>query len=242
MFDNRHYSRTIVKESLSSSSLGKERPLTIYLPPGYNELLSYPVIYCQDGLEFFNFGRIATQTNYLIMEENLEPPIIVGVEVDKELRSEEYDPTGSRFEAYCTFFAEELLAHVENRYPVRQTPDERLVAGDSLGGTVSLHLALNYPQLFRKVIAFSGAFYEATQRRIEEAGDLSELDIYMIVGLQETAVEVSRGFYDFLQANRSAARLLTERGAHVHYEEKDGKHLWGFWQNELPSALRLFLG
>lgn len=242
MFDSRHYARTIVKENIRSSALGKERPLTVYLPPGYNELLSYPVIYCQDGLEFFNFGRIATQTNYMIMEENVEPPIIVGVEVDKALRSEEYDPTGARFEAYRDFFINELLPGVESRFPVRRSADERILAGDSLGGTVSLHLALDAPQLFRKVIALSGAFYEATQLRLQEETDLSFLELFMVVGLQEQAVEVSRGVYDFLQANRNAARLLTERGAKVSYEEKDGKHLWGFWQNELPSALRLFLG
>lgn len=46
-------------------------------PPGYNEVLSYPVVYCQDGEEFFNFGRIATLAGQLIVEEDVEPFIIV---------------------------------------------------------------------------------------------------------------------------------------------------------------------
>lgn len=242
MFTNRHYARTIDKRQIHSVSLQKERSLSVYLPPGYNELLSYPVIYCQDGLEFFNFGRIATLANYLILEENIEPPIIVGVEVDKEMRSEEYDPTGSRFEAYRTFFNEEMMPEIERLYPVRTTPDERMLAGDSLGGTVALHLALDAPDRYRNVIALSGAFYEATRRRISKETDLSWLHAFMVVGLQETAVEVSRGTVDFLEANRHAKRLLEERGAKLHYGEKEGKHLWGFWQNELPDALRLFLG
>ena len=58
--DSRFYKRTIVKDEVTSVLLGENRSLRIYLPPGYNELLSYPVIYCQDGEQFFNFGRIAT--------------------------------------------------------------------------------------------------------------------------------------------------------------------------------------
>ena len=62
--------------------LGENRSLRIYLPPGYNELLSYPVIYCQDGEQFFNFGRIATTITRCILDEGLEPAIVVGVDVN----------------------------------------------------------------------------------------------------------------------------------------------------------------
>ena len=79
MTDSRYLKRTIVKEEIESRYLGEKRTLRIYLPPGYNELLSYPVVYCQDGEEFFNFGRIATTANQIILDEGAEPFIIVGV-------------------------------------------------------------------------------------------------------------------------------------------------------------------
>ncbi len=82
MSHEKYYKRTIVKESLYSTALGEERSLRIFLPPGYNELASYPVIYCQDGEQFFNYGRIATTATRLILDEGIDPFIIVGVDVD----------------------------------------------------------------------------------------------------------------------------------------------------------------
>ena len=180
--DSRLYKRTIVKDEITSSLLGENRPLRIYLPPGYNELLSYPVIYCQDGEQFFNFGRIATTLTRLILDEDLEPAIVVGVDVNIANRTSEYAPEGERHDAYCQFFADELLPYVESRYPVRTERTERILAGDSLGGTVSLHLALDYPSLFCRVISLSGAFFDITRERIKQEDDLSWLEIYMLIG------------------------------------------------------------
>ncbi|MEK8131441.1 alpha/beta hydrolase-fold protein [Paenibacillus filicis] len=236
-----YYKRTIVKELVPSASLGETRALRIYLPPGYNELLSYPVVYCQDGEDFFNFGRIATTMNRLIYDENVEPAIIVGVDVDKSIRTSEYSPDGERFAAYCRFFAEELIPFVEDHYPVRRESNARILAGDSLGGTVSLHLALDYPSLFTQVISLSGAFLLSTQERLGMESDLSWLQLLMVIGLDEKEVKTERGTFDFVEANRISKQLLTERSCSVIYEEKPGKHVWGFWQQELPWMLKRFL-
>ncbi|MDH6672399.1 enterochelin esterase-like enzyme [Paenibacillus sp. LBL] len=242
MTNERLLKRTIVKEVIQSKFLQENRTLRIYLPPGYNEILSYPVVYCQDGEEFFNFGRIATWANQLILEEGVEPFIIVGVEVNTKVRTEEYAPFGNRFDAYLSCFAEEIIPFIEQNYPVRREPSERVLAGDSLGGSVSVHLALRYPQLFTRIISLSGAFYEKSQDMIREEADLSWLDIYMIVGLQEDNYTTDTGVYNFVELNRSTKALLEERGARISYLEKDGRHLWGFWQKELPAALMYFLG
>ncbi len=241
MTDSRYLKRTILKEQIESRHLGESRTLRIYLPPGYNELLSYPVIYCQDGEEFFNFGRIATYANQLILDENIEPFIVVGVEVNTKIRTQEYAPFGNRFDAYTACFAEEIIPYIEEKYPVRRSADERVLAGDSLGGSVSVHIALRYPELFRRIISLSGAFYEQSQQLIAAESDLSALDVYMIVGLQETDFESDTGVYDFVQLNQDTRDLLLARGATVQYAEKDGKHLWGFWQKELPDAIKYFL-
>lgn len=242
MTDERYLKRTIVKETVASRYLPEQsRSLRIFLPPGYNEVLSYPVVYCQDGEDFFNFGRIATTATRLILDDGLEPFVIVGVDVDKKQRTEEYAPDGSRHANYIRFFAEELLPFVEERYSVRRDPQHRVLAGDSLGGSVSLHLAMTYPELFTRVMSLSGAFYGVSQNIISMQEDMSWLDIYMIVGLQEDAYETDRGVYDFVALNRNAKALLELKNAKVHYEEKDGKHQWGFWQKELDRALSYFI-
>jgi enterochelin esterase-like enzyme len=240
MDDAKYYKRTVEKLDIASTYLGNTRHVRIFLPPGYDESISYPVIYCQDGEEFFNFGRIATHATRLILDEAMQPMIIVGVDVDMERRTEEYSPEGSRFGSYCKFFVEELLPYTEERFPIRKDPVERVLAGDSLGGTVSLHLALDYPLLFNHVMALSGAFFPSTQERLALENDLSWLRVYMIIGLDEGAVKLDRGTVDFLQLNRETKALLEQKKVSVEYKEKPGDHTWGFWQNEVPDALKWF--
>ncbi|WP_274365987.1 alpha/beta hydrolase [Paenibacillus thermotolerans] len=236
--ENIYRRRTVQKETVYSHALGKERPLRIFLPPGYNELVSHRVMYCQDGEEAFNFGRIATHASRLILDEGLEPFIIVGVDVDMPNRTAEYAPDGERFEAYCRFFVEELIPFVEERYPIRRGAGDRILVGDSLGGTVSLHLSLQAPHLFQKVIALSGAFLEPSVESVRSGAVLSWLRLYQVIGTEETEVSTTRGVFDFLTWNRTMHRALLSKSAAVAYVEKQGKHQWGFWQNELPEAIR----
>ncbi|WP_019423893.1 alpha/beta hydrolase [Paenibacillus sp. OSY-SE] len=241
MSDSSILKRTIVKHDIPSNHLGGSRRVRVYLPPGYQEVLSYPVVYCQDGEDFFNFGRIATHANKLIIEDDMEPFIIVGVEVDKKLRTSEYSPDGVRFESYTRAFAEEIVPAIEQLYPVRTDWTEVILAGDSLGGTVSLHLALMYPERFRQVISLSGAYYPSSLELMTLEKDLSWLHLFMIVGLQETAFTTDTGTYNFVELNRNAKQVLEARGAHIQYAEHEGQHLWGFWQKHVPDALRFFL-
>ncbi|MFP3391212.1 alpha/beta hydrolase [Brevibacillus sp. SIMBA_040] len=232
--------RTIMKEEVPSIHLDAPRSVKVYLPPGYNELLSYPVVYCQDGNDFFTMGRIATIANQLILEEGMEPFIIVGVSVDRSKRTSEYSPVGARNAAYKRFFTQELVPFIEERYPVRRDPASRVLAGDSLGGTVALHLALDNPELLTNVLALSGAFFQTTLDEIDRHPTLDWLHLWMVVGLDETAVETHMGTFDFVHWNRTAKEALHTKQAVLSYSEKPGNHVWGLWQRELPDALRHF--
>ncbi|MGG3872635.1 alpha/beta hydrolase [Brevibacillus laterosporus] len=232
--------RTIIKEELTSKYLDAPRQVKVYLPPGYNDMLSYPVIYCQDGNEFFTMGRIATIANRLILEEGMEPMIIVGVSNERSKRTSEYSHVGERNPGYKRFFAEELVPYIENKYPIRQDPDSRILAGDSLGGTVSFHLSLDYPHLFHKIISLSGAFFDASIDEAKKETDLSWMNMWMIVGLEELQVETSTGTYDFLDYNRRMKSVLDQKQARTSYIEDHGDHVWGFWQRVLPDALTYF--
>lgn len=234
--------RTIIREELSSKYLGETRLLQIYLPPGYSDENRYPVLYLQDGTDYLTLGRIATQTNQLIAEGRIHPPIIVMIPVDKARRNEEYAPGGDRFEAYGRFVADEVLPRVESRFAARQEPGGRVIGGSSLGATVSLHMALDFPDRFRRVLSQSGAFFKATLDRIRQTPSLEELDVYQLIGLEEYAVPTHVGNLDLLARNREVSRALREKGASLRYVEKEGKHTWGLWQKDLPEALTHFFG
>ncbi|WP_018755644.1 alpha/beta hydrolase [Paenibacillus terrigena] len=241
MTDARYLKRTIVKEEIESNYLNEKRTLRVYLPPGYQAWISYPVVYCQDGEDFFNFGRVATLANQLILDEELEPFIIVGVEVDKKVRTSEYSPVGERHQLYVQFFAHELIPYIEGKYPIRSDLDSRILAGDSLGGSVSVHIALQYPNLFQNVISLSGAYYPDSQSIIAAEPDLSWLRLYMIVGLQEDVVVTDHGTFDFVTFNRDTRDIFLAKSSDVHYLERDGQHVWGFWQQYIPDGLKHFL-
>ncbi|EGL82642.1 esterase [Caldalkalibacillus thermarum TA2.A1] len=242
MSDKNYLKRTVIKESISSRYLDEERSVRIFLPPGYNELISYPIVYTQDGQDAFMYGRIATIANYLILEKGMEPIIIVGVDVDKKKRSSEYSPLGSRNEAYKRFFVEELCPFIESRYPLRQNGMNRILLGDSLGATVCLHMALDHPDWFQYVISLSGAFLNPTLAELSRASDLGWLNIWMLIGTEETEVETHAGTFNFLDWNRRAKSVLEQKGANLTYLEKKGKHIWGFWQKHLPDALMHYFG
>lgn len=240
--DSRYVKRTVHKFALPARRLGKHRNIRVFLPPDYDEHYRYPVIYCQDGEQFFNFGRIVTHALRRMTDEGDRPMIIAGIDVDMPHRTAEYSPDGDRFTDYCAFITEELVPFIESRYSVKADPKGRLLAGCSLGATVSLHLALGHPELSQRVLALSGAFGEATLNRLDACGDLSDLKICMIVGQQETAVKTDRGTWDFVRLNREAGRMLMDKGASVVYREYEGTHTWGFWQRHIPEGLALFFG
>ncbi len=235
---NEYSHRTVVKETVQSRYLEKERHLRVFLPPGYNELVTHRVIYCQDGEQCFNFGRIATHATRLILEEGFDPFLIVGVDVDMPNRTAEYAPDGERSAHYRRFFVEEVVPFVESQYPVRTGEGDRIAVGDSLGGTVSLHLSLDVPHLIQKVVALSGAFLDSSVEAVESVSDLSWLRLYQLIGTNETSVGTQRGTFDFLHRNREMRETLIRKGAAVEYVEREGQHVWGFWQRELPDALR----
>lgn len=236
----RYLKRTIVKKEIQSSYLEEVKEIQVYLPPHYDETVTYPVLYLQDGDDYFNLGRIATQANQLIAEGDIRPVIMVAIPVDKSKRTAEYSPVGERNRLYLQFFTEELLPLIENEFPVDRTTGGRVVGGSSLGGTVSLHLALEYPEDFRKVLSQSGAFLEATIDRIRQTASLDDLVVYQSIGKAETAVPTHMGKLDLLARNREVYRHLQDKHAKVHYAEKEGDHTWGLWQKDIPDALKTF--
>ncbi|AMA72286.1 MULTISPECIES: alpha/beta hydrolase [Aneurinibacillus] len=235
--DQKLRKRTIVRRELTSSYLGETRSYKVYLPPNYDRNKAYPVLYAQDGEQFLNFGRGATIAQEMILNGKLFPFIIAAVTVSRENRTEEYGTGRSRNAIYKSFFTEELLPAVEEEF----SASDRVLVGDSLGGTVSLDLALDRPDLFNKVLSLSGAFYPDVMKGVLRKPDLSYLLIYMLIGLEETAVPVSDGkTVDFLSYNREMKNLLEQRGASVTYVEEKGGHDWGFWQSQLSSAFSFF--
>lgn len=149
---------------------GFSRPVTVYLPPGYERGESrYPVLYMQDGQNLFEPQRafvpgqhwhLGDAADLAISERTAEPMIIVGVDHAGPGRIDEYTPThdesrkaGGKASDYASLLIDTLKPLIDSRYRTR--PDDTAAGGSSLGGLVSLYLGLTRPDVFRAIAAMS---------------------------------------------------------------------------------------
>jgi enterochelin esterase family protein len=215
----------------------------IYRPHGFCSSRRYRVIYFQDGGEYLQAGRAAQILDYAVAHGWIEP--VVAVFVDPLDRMAEYATN----DAYVSFFVHELMPHVETQF---LASGERTLVGDSMGGLISVYLALRHPHLFDSVLSHSGAFPGAfsggitygREYRIEPFGArLASARLpqrfHLVVGKYETDVigydyvAANQRVYEALRSNRSV------RGCELSILPQG--HSWGLWRDTLGEGLRRLL-
>jgi len=153
---------------------GFSRPVTIYLPPGYERgEARYPVLYMQDGQNLFEperafipgqHWRLNEAADLAINELTAGPMIIVGVDHAGPARIDEYTPTrddsrnaGGKAGDYARLLIDELKPVIDSRY--RTHAGDTAAGGSSLGGLVSLYLGLTRPDVFHRIAAMSASVW-----------------------------------------------------------------------------------
>jgi predicted alpha/beta superfamily hydrolase len=166
-------------EFTSLLRLAKPRTLTVRLPPGYSAHGNqrYPVLYLHDGQNLFDPARAAFGVTWragetadrLTREGRLPPLILVGIDNTPE-RMDEYtlyhDPRrkqGGRASLYARFVFEEVKPFIDRTY--RTLPQRRHtgVAGSSLGGLVSLTMAMSHAARFARCGILSPSLWWAKE-------------------------------------------------------------------------------
>jgi predicted alpha/beta superfamily hydrolase len=158
---------------LCSAALGNCRHLTAYLPRGYGDPAHaerrYPVVFLHDGQNVFDdhdccFGHTGWEVNVTLDAEiaagHVEEVIVVAADHAGVDRNAEYGWThaaGGRQETFMRFQVEVVQPAAEARW--RIDPRRRHVGGSSLGGLVSMRLALAYPDQYAGAASLSGAFW-----------------------------------------------------------------------------------
>ncbi|MBE3570752.1 MAG: esterase family protein [Bacillales bacterium] len=235
---------TITEHTLFSKELNEEITILVYLPPSFSPFSKYPLLITQDGKDYFQLGRIPRLADELLGKKEIENIIIAGIPYQNvQDRRRKYHPDGEQNEAYIRFLAHELVPFLDDTYPTYQMGMGRCLAGDSLGATVSLMTALQYPNIFGKIILYSPYVDEKVLKAVENNDQMHLLDIYHIIGQQETAVKMTNGqVKDFLSPNRELHLLMESKGLNPFYDEFDGNHSWKYWQSDLKRALRKMFG
>lgn len=231
---------TIKETTFQSKELGEEIQLLVYLPANFSPLYKYSLLIAQDGRDYFQLGRIGRLTDEYLYEREIENLIIVGIPYKNvEDRWKKYHPDGEQNPAYIRFLAHELVPYLDKEFPTYHMGTTRALIGDSLGATVSLMTALQYPHTFGKVLLQSPFVNNEIINSVRNFGEPQLLDIYHVIGNQETEVPTTKGeIRDFLTPNRELAKAFNEKSFSHFYEEFNGNHTWKYWQTDLKRALK----
>lgn len=151
-----------------SPALGNCRAVTAYLPPGYDALsaaaTTYPVLFMHDGRNVWDdhdccFGHTGWEVNVALDTEiaaGRVAPVIVVAADQTSARNDEYGLSWATMQTFMSFQISELqpraLEQVRGNGSI-------YIAGSSLGGLVSMELALGHPQTYAGAASLSGAFW-----------------------------------------------------------------------------------
>jgi predicted alpha/beta superfamily hydrolase len=147
------------------------RTLTLYLPAGAEQDTALPILVMHDGQNLFGpdalFGgwQVDATLDAAIAEASLDPLVVVGID-NTAFRFDEYTQVpdvldgmqvGGRADEYADFVVDGVLPFIGERYAfVDTSPAASAVMGSSLGGLVSLYIALRHPDRFAHAGSMSG--------------------------------------------------------------------------------------
>jgi enterochelin esterase-like enzyme len=233
---------TIKELTFHSKELREEILLLVYLPANFSPLYKYSLLIAQDGRDYFQLGRIGRLADEFLYNREIENLIIVGVPYkDVADRRRKYHPNGDQNEQYIRFLAHELVPFLDTEFPTYQMGTTRALIGDSLGATVSLMTAIQYPHTFGKVLLQSPYVNQKVLGLVEDFTDTQLLEIYHVIGTQETEVPTTDGqVKNFLSPNRELSKIISDKPFTYFYEEFNGDHTWTYWQPDLRRALNMF--
>jgi predicted alpha/beta superfamily hydrolase len=243
-----------------SRFLPKKRDVIVWLPPDYEESPKkrYPVLYMHDGQNLMDKAtaysgeewRVDEAAQQLIQAGDVEPLIIVGI-YNTEDRFAEYTQVkdsgeyaqygGGNADAYGRFLVEELKPMIDRTFRTRQDPETTGLAGSSLGGLVTMHLGLKYPNVFRRLGVVSPSVFWANKdilTRVKALKKKSPQKIWVDIGTEE-----SKGSQETVEDTRALRDALVAQGwvlgKDLKYVEVAGAiHTETAWADRIDDVLK----
>lgn len=150
-----------------------ERRIFVYVPPAYRDGTPAPVLVTLDGPSQLNLVRNALDNLSISRDPNRKLPAFIVVAVENggndgknSERGLEYDTMSDRFarfindEVFPAVLANPKIKAAYPKLAFTKNPWGRAVMGCSSGGAAALTMAWFRPDLFRRVIAYSGTFVD----------------------------------------------------------------------------------
>nr|WP_221272992.1 alpha/beta hydrolase-fold protein [Edaphobacter lichenicola] len=231
------------------------RHVAVYVPQQYVPGTAAPFIISADGPDYYLFRAL----DYLIANHRV--PIMIAISIGNgsgdaqgSERGLEYDTMSGH---YAEFVETEVLPLVEKQYHVKLTkdPDGRATMGGSSGGSCALIMAWYHPELYHRVLTYSGTYINQQwpynpetphgawefHEHLIPATPAKPIRIWMEVGDRDLFnPNIMRDdMHDWVLANERMAQVLAARGYHYQFVfAKDAGHVdRSVKQQTLPEAL-----
>jgi predicted alpha/beta superfamily hydrolase len=237
-----------------SDALANSRDVLVYLPPGYEDDPGrrYPVLYLHDGQNLFDTSTSFAGTEWgvdetaerLVHDRRIAPPIIVAINHAGAQRADEFAPTrdvhrhaGGHAHHYARFVVDELKPWVDRTFRTHHEARYTALGGSSLGGLVTLHIGLEYPEVFGALAVLSPSIWwdrRAVLERVESLSTRLPWRIWLDVGTAEGR--------DTVRNARALKGILQEKGwtagTDFHYlEAHDAQHCESAWAERVAPLL-----
>ncbi len=231
------------------------RRVGVYVPKQYVAGTAAPFIVGADGID----KNLFTVLDNLIAAHRVPAMVAISIgngsgDAQGSERGLEYDTMSGK---YAEFVEKEVLPLVEKECKVKLTsdPDGRATTGCSSGASCALIMAWYHPELYHRVLSFSGTFvnqqwpynpetprgcWEIHQHLIPES-PVKPLRIWMEVGDRDLFNPniMKDNAHDWVVANEETAKALAAKGYHYQFSfVTNAGHCDGSMKGQLlPEAL-----
>lgn len=222
--------RPVNLADLKSYPKSYTRTVTVYIPPGYVAGTESPVIVTADGPD----ANLPLALDHLIAQKRVPAMIAImiqngGGDAPGSERGLEYDTVSGR---YAEFVEAEVIPLVEQTCHVKITknPEGRATMGGSSGAAAAFTMAWFHPELYHRVISYSGTFvnqqwpadpalshgaWEYHERLIPQS-PRKPLRVWLEVGDRDNLTRAD-GYHDWVEANHRMAAVLKAKGYPYQY-------------------------
>ena len=231
------------------------RRVGVYVPAQYKPGTEAPFIVGADGIDRNLFAAL----DNLIAEHRVPAMIAISIgngsgDAQGSERGLEYDTMSGK---YAEFVEQEVLPRVEKECGVKLTknPDGRATTGCSSGASCALIMAWYHPDLYHRVLSFSGTFVNqqwpynpetphgcwGIHETLIPQSSVKPIRIWMEVGDRDLLnPNIMRdNAHDWVEANENTAKALAAKGYHYQFSfVRDAGHCDGKMKQQLlPEAL-----
>jgi enterochelin esterase family protein len=206
------------------------RHVGVYVPKQYVPGTVAPFIVGADGID----KGLFTALDNLIAAHKL--PVMIAISIGNGSGDAQGSERGLEYDTmsglYAEFVEKEVLPLVEKQYNVRLTkdPDARATMGGSSGGSAALSMAWYHPELYHRVLTYSGTYvnqqwpmnpetphgaWEYHENIIPNA-PVKPIRIWMEVGDRDN-FSSRDNLHDWVVANENMAKVLAAKGYHYQF-------------------------